>query len=192
MTPAPTQSQHRGKRLTSPARSAHSLLVVKSHGRHVSKHNGLQITDVHTYFHGGRNTKQVNRINERDWRASSICFSLHHNISEASLTAWLIVSLSRQFFAMESQGNTTLNSLVCVVVSAVKFMALCIRFAVYLPEATRADPGCAVHVDTLTRRTDPDWIVLKPEPHKKTMCLQFRTFMSTCLANRMPRAIEKR
>jgi len=78
----------------------HSLLIVETLGWHVTHHNSEQSTDVYTGFHGRSNAEQVDGIH-----TGNLWCERHPLKQPLSFDSVFVISLSGEFFTMESEGG---------------------------------------------------------------------------------------
>jgi hypothetical protein len=73
--------------------SANSLLIVKSHWRHVGQHDGLEAAYINAYLHCGGDTQYVDQINLWNGRTALYGVVWKQDIPEMTLSRRLIICL---------------------------------------------------------------------------------------------------
>ncbi len=110
----PTAQCNRRREPSAPtARTANSLLIVKSHRRHVGHHDRQKRTNIDPRFHRGSHAQQVNFVRQRLFVWSREADALEETLAVASVS---LVGLACEFLAIQTKQGSGLSGEEVVVV----------------------------------------------------------------------------
>ena len=124
--------------------AAHSLLIVETHGGHVSERDRLERPDVDSRLHGGRHAQEIHTDR-------TVHFFLHEDFLESSLAQPPVdpVRLPCQLLAVQAKRGLIASSEEFVVVNRRVLDRVCRRCGCERCSARRAETARGVQVRTL-------------------------------------------
>ena len=91
MTAPAAESKSYCKRLTPAASTANSLLVVKTHRRHICQHDCLEVSNIHANLHSSRDAENIYFVNPLE--IVFFVFKINNHTAEVPLAFSLVISL---------------------------------------------------------------------------------------------------